>query len=72
MLVFAARHNIAAADRSIKQAPDDRLGGRIPGQIVQVALNGGGSVFLTHSATIGLGEVACRGILGSCVCARHA
>ena len=50
-----------SADGSAQQAPNDRLRRRISGQIVQVALNGSGRVFLTHGATIELGEVACRG-----------
>jgi hypothetical protein len=38
------------ADRSIQQAPDDRLSGRIPRQLIQVTLNGGRGLFLTHGA----------------------
>src|SRR3954463_5697738 len=35
-------------DRPVQQLPDDRLGGRIPGQGVQVALYDGSGGFFAH------------------------
>jgi hypothetical protein len=35
-------------DRPVQQLPDDRLGGRIPGQGVQVALYDSSGGFFTH------------------------
>ena len=37
-----------AADRPFQQLPDDRLGGGVPGQGVQVALDDGGGRFFVH------------------------
>ena len=42
---------VQAADGPVEQGPDDRLGGRIPGQLVQVALDHGGGVLFAHGAT---------------------
>ena len=36
------------ADGPVQQRPDDRLRGRIPGQLVQVALHDRGGVFFGH------------------------
>ena len=41
---------VEPADGPVKQGVDDRLGGRIPRQLVQVALDRGGCVFLGHRA----------------------
>ena len=39
---------VQPADGPVEQGPDDRLGGRVAGQFVQVALDDGGGVFLVH------------------------
>ncbi len=39
---------VQPADGPVQQGPDDRLGGRIPGQLVEVALHDGGGLFFTH------------------------
>src|SRR5207244_134734 len=39
---------LQSADGPIQQRPDDRLGGRIPRQRVQIPLHGGGGVFFAH------------------------
>jgi hypothetical protein len=41
---------VQLADGAIQRSPDNRLGGRVFGQFVQVALNDDGGVFLTHGA----------------------
>jgi hypothetical protein len=43
---------VEAADRPIQQCPNDRLGGRVAGQLVQVSLDGGGGVFPVHDNSI--------------------
>ena len=39
---------VQPADGPVQQRPDDRLGGCVAGQLVQVPLDGGGGPFLTH------------------------
>ena len=42
---------VQSADGPVEQRPDDRLGGRIPAQLVEVALDHGGGVLFAHRAT---------------------
>jgi hypothetical protein len=43
-------HQVQAADGPVQQGPDDRLGGRITGQLVQVALDHSGGVLIARRA----------------------
>ncbi len=42
--------DVQAANGPVQQGPDDRLGGRISAQLVQVALDHDGSVCFSHRA----------------------
>ena len=42
---------VETANGPVEQGADDGLGGRIPVQLVQVALDHGGGVFFVHGAT---------------------
>ena len=51
---------VQPADGPVQQCPDDRLGRRIAGQLIQVALDHNGGVFFTHGAAHPP-EGGCRG-----------
>ncbi len=39
---------VQSSDGPVEQGPDDRLGGRIPAQLIEVALDHGGGVLVAH------------------------
>ena len=55
---------VQPADGPVEQGPDDRLGGGVAGQFVQVALDDGRGLFLTHggpsAANDHRGRLYCR------------